>query len=60
MHQELARAGLLEDGVNHFDTYLGGGNSLARYITRAPALSARPDASAPSVEGAPGMEVRSV
>jgi fatty acid desaturase len=60
MHQELARAGLLEDGVNHFDTYLGGDNSLARYLTRPPALSARPGASAPSVEGAPGLEVRSV
>lgn len=36
MHRELEKTGLLEDGVNKFDTYLGSDNSIRQYITRAP------------------------
>lgn len=36
MHQELEKAGVLEDGVNKFDTYLGAENSLIQYLTRVP------------------------
>ncbi len=36
MHKELEKAGLLEDGVNMFDTYLGKENSLFQYLTRTP------------------------
>ncbi len=42
MHQELAKAGLLEDGVNRFDRYLGGDNSLVKYLTREPAPTPLP------------------
>lgn len=34
MHLELEKAGVLEDGVNKFDTYLGAENSLIQYLTR--------------------------
>ncbi|WP_426734619.1 fatty acid desaturase family protein [Myxococcus faecalis] len=36
MHDALDQAGLLEDGVNRFDTYLGKHNSLVQYLTRKP------------------------
>ncbi|MFP2925000.1 fatty acid desaturase family protein [Pyxidicoccus sp. 3LG] len=36
MHKELEKAGMLEDGVNMFDTYLGKENSILQFITRAP------------------------
>ncbi|WP_338872912.1 fatty acid desaturase family protein [Myxococcus stipitatus] len=49
MHEELDKAGLLEDGVNRFDTYLGKSNSLINYLTRKPeaAAEALPAAAAP-------------
>jgi fatty acid desaturase len=34
MHKELAKTGLLEDGVNRFDSYLGTTNSIRQFITR--------------------------
>ncbi|WP_163991021.1 fatty acid desaturase family protein [Pyxidicoccus caerfyrddinensis] len=34
MHKELEKAGLLEPGVNMFDSYLGPTNSIRQYITR--------------------------
>ncbi|WP_164012042.1 fatty acid desaturase family protein [Pyxidicoccus trucidator] len=40
MHKELEKTGLLEVGVNHFDSYLGSENSLIQHLTRTPGLSA--------------------
>ena len=46
MHAQLEKAGLLEDGVNQFDTYLGKENSLIQYLTREPEASAAAAAAA--------------
>ena len=48
MHQELEKAGLLEDGVNRFDSYLGRrDNSLVKYLVRKPDTS---EESTPAVD----------
>lgn len=40
MHKELEKIGMLEDGVNKFDSYLGAENSIIQYLTRKPEASA--------------------